>query len=88
MPLYTFVNTTTNATIQVTDPGRALITGVYKDIGKFKVPSLRGLGARAPYFHDGSAKTPLDVVHFYEKNLNFTFTADEEQDLAAFLAAL
>lgn len=88
LPLYTFMNSTTAQTVSVSDPGRALITGLYKDIGKFKVPSLRGLGARAPYFHNGLAKTPLDVVKFYEKNLNFQFNAQEEQDLVAFLSAL
>jgi cytochrome c peroxidase len=38
----------------VTDPGRAMITGNCADIGKFKGPILRGLAARAPYFHNGS----------------------------------
>ena len=56
MPLYTLRNKTTGATIQTTDPGRALITGKWKDIGRFKGPVLRGLAARAPYFHNGSAK--------------------------------
>jgi cytochrome c peroxidase len=32
----------------VTDPGRALITGQCKDIGRVKGPILRGLAARAP----------------------------------------
>ena len=41
MPLYTLVNNTTGETVQTTDPGRALITGQWADIGKFKVPSLR-----------------------------------------------
>ena len=43
---------------QVTDPGRALITGQCADIGKLKGPILRGLAARAPYFHNGSARHP------------------------------
>lgn len=88
MPLYTFRNTSTGEVLQVTDPGRALITGVWKDMKKFKVPSLRGLSSRAPYFHDGSAKTLLDLVKFYETSLSFSFTPDEEQDLVAFLSAL
>ncbi len=88
MPLYTFRNKTTSETLQTTDPGRALITGVWKDMKKFKTPSMRGLAARAPYFHDGSASTLLDVVRFYETSLSFDFTADEESDLVAFLSAL
>ena len=33
---------------KTSDPGQALITGQCKDLGKFKVPRLRGLAARAP----------------------------------------
>lgn len=35
--------------------------------GEFKVPSLRGLRATAPYFHDGSAATIEDVVLHYSQ---------------------
>src|SRR5262249_39100272 len=47
--------------------GRALVTGRCEDIGKFKVPTLRALAARAPYFHNGSAATLEDVVEFYDR---------------------
>jgi cytochrome c peroxidase len=40
----------------VTDAGKAMISGQCKDIGRFKGPILRGLAARAPYFHNGSAR--------------------------------
>ena len=40
---------------QATDPGKALISGACADIGKTKGPILRGLAARAPYFHNGTA---------------------------------
>ena len=33
----------TGAVRKTTDPGRALLTGKWKDIGKFKGPVLRGL---------------------------------------------
>ncbi len=36
MPLYTLRNTATGEEIQTTDPGRALITGKWKDIGRLK----------------------------------------------------
>src|SRR5208283_5116143 len=49
------------------DPGRALISGNCNDIGSFKTPTLRGIAARAPYFHDGSAATLEDVVNFYNQ---------------------
>lgn len=87
-PLYTFTNKTTGVVITSTDPGRALVTGKFADINKFKTPSLRGLAARAPYFHGGTAKTLLEVVKFYETSLNFVFTPEEEQDLVAFMESL
>ncbi|MEP6652889.1 MAG: hypothetical protein ABJA82_05995 [Myxococcales bacterium] len=87
-PLYTFTELSTGAVVQVTDPGRALITGKFADLGRFKVPALRGLAARPPYFHDGSARTLVDVVAFYRKVLGFVFTDDEAADMQAFLAAL
>jgi cytochrome c peroxidase len=87
-PLYTLENNVTHVQVQTTDPGLALITGKFADIGKFKVPGIRALGARAPYFHSGSANTLLDVVRHYESALNFVFTPAEEQDMVAFLSAL
>ncbi|MCE9577407.1 MAG: hypothetical protein K8W52_29935 [Deltaproteobacteria bacterium] len=87
-PLYTFRNRATGAIRTTTDPGRALVTGKWADLNRFKVPVLRGLAARAPYFHDGSAESIDDVILFYEESLQFAFTADEEADLRAFLGAL
>ena len=72
----------------VTDPGRALISGKCADIGKFKGPILRGLAARAPYFHNGSAATLLDVVDFYNQRFDLGFTDQQKSDLVAFLEAL
>jgi cytochrome c peroxidase len=72
----------------VTDPGRALISGKCEDIGKVKGPILRGLAARAPYFHNGSAATLLDVVNFYDQRFGIGFTAQQKSDLVNFLNAL
>ena len=72
----------------VTDPGRALISGQCADIGKLKGPILRGLAARAPYFHNGSAATLLDVVNFYDQRFSIGFTDREKNDLVNFLNAL
>jgi cytochrome c peroxidase len=72
----------------VTDPGRALISGNCADIGKLKGPILRGLAARAPYFHNGSAATLLDAVNFYDQRFNIGFTEQDRRDLAAFLQTL
>ena len=88
MPLYTLRNKATLETRQTTDPGRALRSGRWADVDRFKTPSLRGLAARPPYFHNGIAATLKDVVVHYEVALGFVFTANEEADLVAFLEAL
>ena len=87
-PLYTFVNKTTGETVQTTDPGKGLISGVWKHIGRMKAPSMRSLSARAPYFHNGSAATLLDVVNFYNTRFNIGFSEDQKRDLVAFLKSL
>ena len=88
LPVLTLQNKTTGEIKTTTDPGRALITGSWKDVGKVKGPILRGLAARAPYFHNGSAASLSDVLDFYEKRFNIGFTAQEREDLIAFLNAL
>src|SRR6185436_8136664 len=88
MAVYTFRRNSDGATVQSTDPGRGIRSGNFADLNKFKTPNLRGLAARAPYFHGGIAGTLLDVVRHYEVALGFVFTADEEADLVAFLTAL
>jgi cytochrome c peroxidase len=72
----------------VTDPGRALITGKCADIGKMKGPILRGLAARAPYFHNGSAATLMDVLLFYDQRFGIGFSEKDRRDLVAFLETL
>lgn len=59
-----------------------------RGVARFEVPSLRGIAASAPYSHNGSARTLRDVVRHYENALGFTFTAEEEDDLVAFLDAI
>ena len=88
LPVFTLVNNTTLETVQTTDPGRALITGKWADIGKVKGPILRGLASRAPYFHNGSAASLADVLDFYDARFNIGFTAQEKADLIAFLNSL
>ena len=64
--------------VVTTDPGRAMVTGKCADISKFKVPGMRGLAARAPYFHSGTAATLLDVVNFYVQRFNLLMTDSAE----------
>jgi len=88
LPLYTLRNKTTGQTVQTSDPGRALITGRWKDIGRFKGPILRALAPRAPYFHNGFAKDLHEAVTFYNDRFNIGFTDQERDDLVAFLQSL
>lgn len=81
------------------DIGRAKVTELEEDVGKFKVPTLRNVALTAPYMHDGSLATLEDVVEHYSTggilNSNsdptiqpLDLTADEKRDLVAFLKAL
>lgn len=74
--------------MQNTDPGRALISGKWKDIGRFQGPTLRALATRAPYFHNGMAADLAAVVDFYDARFEIGLTAREKQDLIAFLRTL
>ena len=89
LPLYTLRNKANPALIvQTTDPGRAMITGRWSDIGRFKGPILHTLAARPPYFHNGSASDLDAVVDFYDTRFEIGLTDDEKADLVAFLRAL
>ena len=91
LPVFTLLCTQgplAGQTFVVTDPGRAMISGNCADIGKLKGPILRGLAARAPYFHNGSAATLMDAVSFYDQRFNIGFTNQQKQDLVNFLNTL
>ena len=91
MPVYTLRRTVPRGSTEikvVTDPGRALITGKWDDIGRFKGPILRALSGRGPYFHNGAAETLRDVVNFYDKRFEMNLSEQEKADLVAFLRAL
>lgn len=47
------------------DSGRATITRLGEDLGKFKVPSLRNLKYTAPYMHDGRFNELYEVLEHY-----------------------
>jgi cytochrome c peroxidase len=71
-----------------TDLGQALIDGKFDHVGKIKGPILRGLAGRAPYFHNGSAATLMDVVNFYNTRFALNLTDEQKTDLVAFLKTL
>jgi cytochrome c peroxidase len=88
LPEITVRNKITGVERTTTDLGQALIDGRFDHVGKIKGPILRGLSARAPYFHNGSARTLLDTIRFYEVRFGVVFTLQEEAELVAFLSSL
>lgn len=76
------------ASFYTTDPGKALLTGQCSDLNRLKGPVLRGLAARAPYFHNGAAATLLDAVNFYDQRFQMNLTPKQKQQLVAFLNSL
>jgi cytochrome c peroxidase len=51
------------------DKGVGGITGLARDEGLFKVPSLRNIELTAPYMHDGRFATLEEVVEFYNSGI-------------------
>jgi len=81
-------NPSRTASFYTSDPGKALISGKCTDLNRIKGPILRGLAARAPYFHNGAAADLAQVVNFYDERFQMGLTPQQKSDLAAFLAAL
>lgn len=81
------------------DSGRARITLLAADVGKFRVPTLRNIALTAPYMHDGSVVSLEDVLDRYMEGGSghenqselikpFNLSAGEKSDLINFLNAL
>jgi cytochrome c peroxidase len=82
------------------DSGRAHITALPEDIGKFKVPSLRNVSVSRPYMHDGRFQTLSQCIDHYRFHVKQSSTLDpllisgitlsetEKQDLLQFLNTL
>src|SRR5436190_8119715 len=83
---------------QTEDTGRFQVTGNANNIGEFRTPSLRNVGLRGPYFHDGRFQTLEQVVAFYNRggdfdapNINHNLirplglNTQQQSDLVAFL---
>jgi cytochrome c peroxidase len=79
--------------------GRFAVTLNATDVGAFKTPTLRDVELTSPYMHDGSVKTLIDVVQFYnrggkanshldQKIRPLQLTDLEVNDLVQFLRAL
>jgi cytochrome c peroxidase len=82
------------------DSGRAHITNLAEDIGKFKVPSLRNVAVSRPYMHDGRFQTLSQCIDHYRFHVKqsptldplltngITLSENEKQDLLQFLSTL
>lgn len=88
LPLYTFREISSGAVVSTTDPGEALVSGKWLHMNRIKVPSLRALAGRPPYFHDGSASSLEAVVDYHDARFGIGLTPDERAALVAFLSAL
>jgi cytochrome c peroxidase len=88
LPLVTVQNKATGETRTTCDLGRATGSRLWADIGSFRAPPLRGLAARAPYFHDGQAAQIRDVVTYFDQRFSINLSLQEKSDLEAFLKAL
>ncbi len=87
-----------NTGLNSVDPGHFEISGKKNDRNTFKTPGLRDVAITAPYMHNGSKKTLLEIINFYNRggdrigrgnelsplNLN----TQEKQDLVIFLRSL
>jgi cytochrome c peroxidase len=54
----------------------------------YRTTPLRGLAYNAPYFHDGSAATLVDVVNHYNTTLQLGLTPQQQSDLVEYLKTL
>jgi len=91
LPVFQLVctqGTDAGETFYTTEPGKALISGQCTDIGRIKGPILRGLPARAPYFHNGAAVNLTQLVNFYNVRFQIGLTSQQKQDLINFLQTL
>lgn len=80
------------------DLGRSVVTGLPADDGKFRMPSLRNVALRGPFFHNGRFTTLEQVVDFYDRGGDFPpaarlitpigLSAQQKRDLVAFLREL
>ncbi|HZR82260.1 MAG TPA: MbnH family di-heme enzyme [Candidatus Binatia bacterium] len=60
--------------------GLFAFTGLPRDMGRMKPPSLRNVELTAPYMHDGSIATLEDVVAHYERGGRLTASGPDAGD--------
>ena len=88
----------------IEDTGRQHVTGSVNSAGQFRTPSLRNVGLRQSFFHNGQFRTLQEVVAFYDRGGDFRsqqtnpnrdprvvplgLSPGAQNDLVAFLNAL
>lgn len=80
-PANAFISAGRHTNITATPPAGDLAGGI-------KVPGLNGISKSAPYFHNGSAATLLDVVDRFDTRGSLGLTANEKDDLVEYLKSL
>lgn len=61
-------------------PGLIAETGVDRDMGRFRVPTLRNVALTAPYMHDGSVESLDEVIDIYEAGGRLIETGEQAGD--------
>ncbi|MDQ6959755.1 MAG: cytochrome c peroxidase [Mariprofundaceae bacterium] len=87
-----------NTGINSVDPGHFEISGKKTDRNAFKTPGLRDVAITPPYMHNGSKKSLVEVINFYNRGGDrigegnelspLNLDAQEKQDLFIFLRSL
>lgn len=82
------------------DSGRANVTELSSDVGKFRTPSLRNVARTAPYMHNGSITSLEAVLDHYDSGVitsetldpalseGIPLSDDEKESIIAFLKTL
>lgn len=71
-----FLNNGLDADEAFKDEGRARVTGLRADRGRFMVPSLRNIALTAPYMHDGRFATLEEVIEHYDHGIRPSSSLD------------
>ena len=72
-------------------PSAAFVDHRQHDVGSgglFKTPTLLNADFNAPYFHDGRFDNYPQVIEYFSKAYDLGFTAQDRDDLAAYLSAI
>ena len=87
-----------NTGINSLDPGHFDVTGNPEDRNRFRTASLRQASRTPPYMHNGSKKSLMSVIEFYNRGGDrhgagnelsvLNLSEQEEQDLLDFLMSL